>query len=271
MKRGTPSHRKTKRLCRILRKPNYAGVGLLESMWHLVARYTPDGAIGRLADCDIAREIDWRGDPSILIDALVESEWLHRCPCHRLYVHDWKDHADQTVGRVLKNRGLDFVRHYASIVLECDTPNASISYPETSQPLPLPLPEPLPEPLPLPEPKPERKSTQPIEFPSFDFPSWFTGLLKLWPIPRFPQQAQQALATMPQIEDPKLRIRVEENIKAWAVYYRQDFIPKKPCLYEHIQEFGAFGTWDERPTKASTTGNRTAEKVLEVMQNNASR
>lgn len=138
MKRGTPEHPKMKRLCSILCKPNYVGVGILEAMWHLVARYTPDGAIGKLANSEIARAIDWRGDPNNLINALVASGWLETCSCHRLYVHDWKDHADQTVARVLANRKLEFVTSHASIVLAPCYDDASLP-----KPLSLALPKPI--------------------------------------------------------------------------------------------------------------------------------
>lgn len=144
MKRGTPDHPKMKRLCSILCKPNYVGVGILEAMWHVVARYTPDGAIGKLANSEIARAIDWRGDPDNLVNALVASGWLDKCPCHRLYVHDWQDHADQTVGRVLKNRGLEFVKHDASTMLAYAKTVLVPSQHETSQPLTLSLPKPEP-------------------------------------------------------------------------------------------------------------------------------
>jgi hypothetical protein len=129
-----------KRLCSVLHKPNYVGVGILEAMWHVVARYTPDGAIGKLANSEIARAIDWRGDPDNLIDALVASGWLDRCPCHRLHVHDWKDHADQTVQRVLANRKQSFIEHDASMILAYAKTMLDKSYDETSQPLSYPEP-----------------------------------------------------------------------------------------------------------------------------------
>lgn len=160
MKRGTPEHPKMKRLCSILCKPNYVGVGILEAMWHLVARYTPDGAIGKLANSEIARAIDWRGNPDNLINALVASGWLETCSCHRLYVHDWKDHADQTVARVLANRKLEFVISHASIVL-------ARCYDDPSLPKPLSLPEPKALPLDS-ETKPVSESSETFLQPSDD-------------------------------------------------------------------------------------------------------
>jgi len=86
-----------KRLCRRLDIPQWQGVGLLESIWHLTAREAPAGDIGKLSDEDIALAIDYRGDEAKLIDALVASGWLDRGPVERLAVHDWADHADDAV------------------------------------------------------------------------------------------------------------------------------------------------------------------------------
>jgi hypothetical protein len=62
MKRQAMSHTKMKRLCRRLDSPLWQCVGILESIWHLTARETPRGNIGKLSDEDIAVAIDYRGD-----------------------------------------------------------------------------------------------------------------------------------------------------------------------------------------------------------------
>lgn len=89
MKREAIGHTKMKRLCRRLDIPLWQGVGLLESIWHLTAREAPRGDIGKLSDEDIALAIDYRGDESKLIDALIESGWLDLDPVARLVIHDW--------------------------------------------------------------------------------------------------------------------------------------------------------------------------------------
>jgi hypothetical protein len=97
MKREAITHTKMKRLCRRLDLPLWQGVGLLESLWHLTARETPRGNIGKLSDEDIALGIDYRGSESDLVTALVESGWCDRDPNERLIIHDWADHADDAV------------------------------------------------------------------------------------------------------------------------------------------------------------------------------
>ncbi len=97
MKREAVAHTKMKRLCRRLDIPLWQGVGLLESIWHLTARETPRGDIGKLRDEDVALGIDFRGNEAKLIEALVASGWLDRDPVERLAVHDWYEHADDAV------------------------------------------------------------------------------------------------------------------------------------------------------------------------------
>lgn len=97
MKREAASHTKLKRLCRKLDLQTWQAAGLLEMIWILTARETPRGNIGRLSDEDIAVAIDYRGDEHAMIEALVESGWLDRSQEHRLIIHDWSEHCDDTV------------------------------------------------------------------------------------------------------------------------------------------------------------------------------
>ena len=94
MKRGTPEHIKTDRLMRILAIPRWQAVGILESLWHITARYAPCGDIGKWTDTDIASKIGYQDDTTILIQGLVDAGWLDQCPVYRLIVHDWQDHAE---------------------------------------------------------------------------------------------------------------------------------------------------------------------------------
>lgn len=127
MKRGTPSHRKTKRLARALGVPHYAAVGLLECLFHLAAGQAHDGNVGRFEPAEIAEELGWTGDPKALLDAFVTCGWVDRCRCHGLRVHDWPEHADQTVSRVLLRAKSGFLQCYsdASSVLARDEHAAS--------------------------------------------------------------------------------------------------------------------------------------------------
>jgi hypothetical protein len=104
MKREAITSTKLKQLCRYLGVRTFEAVGILESTWHLTARETPRGDIGKLSDEDIA--IDYHpGRETELIDALVKAGWLDRSTKHRLLVHDWHQHADDTVDVKLARSG----------------------------------------------------------------------------------------------------------------------------------------------------------------------
>jgi len=119
-------------------------------LWHFAAHYAKRGNVGRHPDAAIARAIGWDQDPEVLIEALVESGWLDRCPCHRLRVHDWPEHADQGVERSEDVKGKGFIECYAKPLEVSSAP-----LDKDRQPLPLPSlakhePEPKPEPTPQP-------------------------------------------------------------------------------------------------------------------------
>lgn len=148
MKRGTPDHPKIHRLCLILKIPIYSAVGLLEMLWHFTAKYALQGDIGRFSDREIAKSVGWDKSPTKLISALTECRWLDLSPEHRLLVHDWEEHADQTVRRVLVNRGLKMLassQHHPSTVIA-----GSQHHPSQPVPVPLPVPFPIPQPIPPP-------------------------------------------------------------------------------------------------------------------------
>ena len=119
MKRGTPRHPKTLLLAATLGIPRYAAVGLLESLWHFGQSYAQAGDVGRYSDEVIAEAVGWEGDASKLVSGLVKAGWADRCRCHRVRIHDWPAHADQTVERWLKANRKGFIKCYddASSVL----------------------------------------------------------------------------------------------------------------------------------------------------------
>lgn len=148
MKRGTPDHPKTQLLGFGLSLQKWGAVGVLECLWHFAALYALQGDVGRFTDEQIAGALGWPpADAPRLIRCLTDAGWLDRCRCHRLRIHDWPDHADQTVERVLTNRNEGFLACY-------DDPSTVLasSQDHPSQPLPLPLPVPSQEPLPIPRP-----------------------------------------------------------------------------------------------------------------------
>lgn len=141
MKRGTPRHPKVSDFAVRLKVGHHTAVGLLELLWHFAAEFAHAGDIGRYTDAAIANALSWEGDPAMLVSCLHDAGWLDRCCCHRLRIHDWPDHADQTVQRVLSKRNQGFLKCY-------DDP--SICLEKTSQPSPSPSPSPSPIPSPSP-------------------------------------------------------------------------------------------------------------------------
>jgi hypothetical protein len=132
VKRGTQSNSKFRALSRRLGNArDYTVSGILVNLWALAARETPRGDIGRLPNTRIADGIDWDGDPHELVAALVETGWVDEHPTHRLVIHDWHEHAEDSVKKLLVRRKLTF----ADLDPKC---------PDISR-LPVPVPEPEPE------------------------------------------------------------------------------------------------------------------------------
>jgi hypothetical protein len=129
MKRGTPRHPKVMSLAAKLGVKRYSAVGLLEMLWHFTAEFALDGDIGKHEDVAIAEALSWDDDSMILVRSLVDAGWLDECGCHRLRVHDWNKHADQTVQRVLAKRKQGFLPCY-------DDPSTELA--PSKMPLPLP-------------------------------------------------------------------------------------------------------------------------------------
>ncbi len=109
MKRGAPMHPKLDNLMDQLGIGRATAVGTLELLWHFTARYAIQGDVGKWSDSRIASACGWEGNPKTLIDGLGKSGWLDLSENHRLLVHDWPDHADQSVRKTIANKGLVFL------------------------------------------------------------------------------------------------------------------------------------------------------------------
>lgn len=105
MKIGSKDHIKVKRLMRRLNIRQYQAVGVLEMLLQVAALSADDGGVGRYSDNDLAIELDWDGDPTELVAALVDSGWLDKCETNRLVVHDWLDHAPDFIKERIRKRG----------------------------------------------------------------------------------------------------------------------------------------------------------------------
>lgn len=103
-KRTLLDHPKLARLIRRLGRGRLVAIGALELVWHFTARFAPSGAIGAYDDAEIEEWIGWDGPPGTLIESLCSSGWLDVDPTHRLLVHDWPDHCDDSVHATLARR-----------------------------------------------------------------------------------------------------------------------------------------------------------------------
>lgn len=103
--RGTLTHRKVRRLAGEMKIPACYALGVAEALWHVTAEQAANGAIGRMADEDIAMEMFYDGDAAILIESLVRSGLLDRDDEHRLIVHDWHIHSDDATDNKLARNG----------------------------------------------------------------------------------------------------------------------------------------------------------------------
>lgn len=202
MKRGTPDHPKTKRLARTLGVPRPHAVGMLEMLWHFTARFSPNGDIGRFDPEDIAEAVDWERDPLELLNTLVDLGWLDRPGGDgSLLVHDWSDHADESVRKTLQRRGEDFADGTPARTARSRKPapqkpqkkddvrTASGHVPDMSRQCPqaLPTKSASPEPEPLPEPEPQ-------DAPAARAPAT---------APRWSQrQVRELITTYPRLDNP---------------------------------------------------------------------
>jgi hypothetical protein len=146
MKRGTPSHPKLLKFARALNIPAAHAGGLLEFLWHWASKYAIQGDIGRWSDADIAAGSGWEDSGRVpeFIGKLLESGWLDADPVHRLLIHDWADHADDSVRKTLKNRGLEIFRNVSGKVPnDSEQVTPALAFPVLSSPsLSSPLPKP---------------------------------------------------------------------------------------------------------------------------------
>lgn len=109
MKRGTVTHAKTIMLADKLDLPHYAAVGLLECLFHFTASDAKQGNIGKYSDEVIAQKLYWPKEKAgLLLRSLCECGWIDKHRTQRYVVHDWSEHAEESVKKYLKYNNLEF-------------------------------------------------------------------------------------------------------------------------------------------------------------------
>ena len=240
MKRGSVDHPKMLRLAKLLGIARWGAVGLLESLIHFTARHAIQGNVGRWSDEEIAYALAWDDDPARLVDALVKAGFLERHPAYRLLVHDWHQHADDSVRKTLRNNDLPFLT----------IPEESRPIPEKSgngKPKPsLALPEPKPEPEPGPVDSSEpQAAAEPMT--EWTFPVHGQGP-KNWTMPK---QLYDVLAKA----YPGLSIEAQmRKVQAWLAAN-----PGKHKTARGMPKF--LNAWLERSQNNGTAGQRAGPSV----------
>ena len=101
MKRGTEKLLKFKKLQVTLGLTFWQAKGLLQTLWDFTSENSPSGNIGRFTNEDIAFGLDWKDNSDQLIEALIKEGWIEEHPDHRLTIHHWPDHCEESVHRKL--------------------------------------------------------------------------------------------------------------------------------------------------------------------------
>lgn len=289
MKRGTHRHPKLYKLCELLKVRRPTALGYLELLWEFTRDFAPQGDVGRFPDKSIEAALDWSGKAGKLVSSLVEAGWIDRHPKWRLLVHDWHDHAEDSVRKRLKRNSLDFLTYREKLTGQSTVTDRTMSATQ-SENGGLPLPRPMPKPRPEPEPKPEPpfstrtppnvrefRSAQhnaakiPPEYESFDFATWIEGRWKKHPIPGRLQLAQQYAAERIFQPDGFRPDDFDRAHNAWCEYWATGDSP--PCK---LEVFIADGWWRktppavkarDRPTPPpfrSTMDSETARRIAEA-------
>ena len=80
--------------------------GLVQNLWDAAAqRGEDDGFLGNIPPRRLARDLGWRGEPAVLLSALVEAELIVEVPGGGWRVHDWIDSQHGIQERIRKRGG----------------------------------------------------------------------------------------------------------------------------------------------------------------------
>lgn len=102
------AHPKTRRVMQMLSVRRSEAVGILHLLWWWALDYAPDGDLRGYSEEDIAAAVEWEGDPSQLVDALVRAGGSQRPGFldrgeHGLTLHDWDDYAGKLLDQKERN------------------------------------------------------------------------------------------------------------------------------------------------------------------------
>jgi len=104
-KRGTLDHQKTFELATALGIPECYALGVLDGLWEWTAKYRPHGDLAGVSPAFVARAIHYPGDGEQLFQILIKVRYLDKLSSGQLLIHDWPEHAENSVHKYLKDHG----------------------------------------------------------------------------------------------------------------------------------------------------------------------
>ncbi len=251
MKRGAPDHHKMKQLARELKLPKRYALplanGIMERLWHYTAKHYPQGDIGRAPDWAIAEACGWDcskradriGQDSdkvvAFVTALVVAGWLDRDKRCRYLVHDWVEHADESVRKTLKNKHLEFL-----FPVNQEAPERTIP---AAFPLPLPLPgrnggAGLTSATSSGAPEPKREKAAPAQLigngfapdSATDWATRYEGVYKLYPKPGWKPEGQMRYVEIisGSVDQQTAAAAIDRSVREWARFWEVnpgEFVP----------------------------------------------
>ena len=258
MKRGTPRHPKIQDLQESLGMPLYSCVGILELLWHFAAEHAPQGDVGRYADKRIEAAIGWYGGAGKVVRALLAARWLDSHPVHRLLIHDWGDHADESVRRKLSRAGLTFLsiqQDTQKVTGYCTTP--ADSEPDMSRP---------PEPYPVHNPEPEPRHIR-MNGADRAYEVWFEG--PFWPeYWRHTAKASGKKALAKHATSDEARASILAAMLSQKPGYMRRDTEKRPYLstWANQERFNDEPEVFENGAAPKTTGQAREDRVMELFE-----
>ena len=218
MKRGTIEHPKTVQFADSLGIEIPYAAGLLECLWHWVSRYTPKGNIGKFSNKAIAEGMRTNIDSDKLVDALTKNKFLDENRDHRLVVHDWHEHCDDSVHIYLARRGEYFCNGVKPRIqriskkerrrvekLYKSAQEAHDERNESAQPLPKPLP------------KPESVRESPPQKPKTEPP--VESIVELYHKTCCPPLPRVMVLTDKRKSQIKARLKIKPDLEFWEDFF----------------------------------------------------
>ena len=85
-------------------------IGTMELLWAFTGDHAAQGDVGKWGNTVISAAVLWKGEPDVLIAAMVSARLLDEDSIHRLLVHHWPAHCQSWVHAKLAKLKLSFYK-----------------------------------------------------------------------------------------------------------------------------------------------------------------